>query len=335
MKKIELDPTMVPKISRSSDQKHQGDSVDISVVIPVVERHDDLQELIASFKAQITKVTERYEFLFVLSEGFDSALDVAKRLRAADERVRVIRLQGTSDESTALMVGFEKSRGLYIFTLSAYFQVDPSEFGRVHQVLHEGYDLVTTRRFPRQDSSVNRIQASAFHWIISRVIGTSFKDMSCGFRGMTRTVAQSIHLYADLHRFLPALAHKSGFRVSEIKVKQDQRDLGIRLLGVGVYLRRLIDILTLFFLVKFTKKPLRFFGIVGSALFGFGFLVSSYVAVWKATGHAIGDRAYVLLLAVLCLVLGVQTLFMGLIGEIIIFTHARDMKEYQIESLDG
>ena len=103
----------------------------------------------------------------------------------------------------------------------------------------------------------------------------------------------------------------------------------------GVYLRRLIDILTLFFLLKFTKKPLRFFGLVGSVLFGLGFAVSAYLAVWKMTGNAIAEKAYILLLAVLCLVLGLQTVFMGLIGEIIIFTHAREMKDYQIESLEA
>ena len=153
------------------------------------------------------------------------------------------------------MVGFEKARGNSIFTLSAYFQVDATEFERVYLALKEECDLVITRRFPRRDSGVNRIQAAVFHWIISRMIGMSFKDISCGFRGMKRTVLENVYLYADLHRFLPALAVKSGFRVSEVKVKQDTRDLGIRLRGVGVYLRRLIDILTLFFLVKFTKKP--------------------------------------------------------------------------------
>ena len=163
----------------------------------------------------------------------------------------------------------------------------------------------------------------------------SFKDISCGFRGMKHTVLENVCLYADLHRFLPALRVKSGFRVAEVKVKQDRRDLGIRLRGLGVYLRRLIDILTLFFLVKFTKKPLRFFGLVGSSCFGFGFRSSpptSRFGSWL--GNAIAEKAYVLLLAVFCLVLGLQTVFMGLIGEIIIFTHAREMKDYQIESLE-
>jgi glycosyltransferase involved in cell wall biosynthesis len=308
---------------------------EISFVVPVVERHDDLIELYKRFSHEASKITERYEFIFVIDDGFERAYEAAKSLRAEDPRVRVIRLQGQSGEATALMVGFEKARGNLIFTLSAYFQVDATEFEKVYLALKDKCDLVITRRFPRRDSGVNRIQAAVFHWLISRMIGTSFKDISCGFRGMKRIVLENLCLYADLHRFLPALAVKSGFRVSEVKVKQDTRDLGIRLRGVGVYLRRLIDILTLFFLVKFTKKPLRFFGLVGSGLFGFGFLVSAYIAVWKLTGNAIAEKAYILLLAVLCLVLGLQTVFMGLIGEIIIFTHAREMKDYQIESLDG
>ena len=320
----------VPALTETSNQQ----STEISFVVPVVERPDDLEELYASFSREVSKITGRYEFVFVVQDGFEHAYETAKSMRAADPRVRVIRLQGQSGESTALMVGFEKARGELIFTLSAYFQVDPSEFEKVYLSLKEDCDLVITRRFPRRDSSVNRIQAVVFHWIISRMTGMSFKDISCGFRGMKHTVLENVCLYADLHRFLPALALKSGFRVSEVKVKQDRRDLGIRLRGLGVYLRRLIDILTLFFLVKFTKKPLRFFGLVGSVLFGFGFAVSAYLAVWKLAGHAIAEKAYILLLAVLCLVLGLQTVFMGLIGEIIIFTHAREMKDYQIESLE-
>jgi len=144
-------------------------------------------------------------------------------------------------------------------------------------------------------------------------------------------VAKELQLYGDLHRFLPLLTFQKGFRILEVNVAQHVADYSMRLYKPGLYVRRLLDILTIVFLFKFTKKPLRFFGLIGAGLFGAGFLTSSVLALQKMFGMiALADRP-LLILGVLLMVLGVQFGSIGLLGEIIIFTHARKMKEYAVE----
>ncbi len=166
--------------------------------------------------------------------------------------------------------------------------------------------------------------------MIHLLTGVKYHDISCGLRLMKREVAQKIHLYGDLHRFLPLLAYERGFKVTEIQVKQSRHDAKRRVFRPGVYLRRLLDILTLFFLFKFTKKPLRFFGLVGSALSVAGAAIMGYLGLYRLLGFgAIAGRPLVIL-GVLLMVLGVQLFSIGLLGEIIIFTHARKVKDYSI-----
>ena len=197
----------------------------------------------------------------------------------------------------------------------------------------EKNDLVISWRYPRIDSWFNRVQARVFHWTIRMLTGTGYHDVSCGLRAMKRQVAEEIQLYGDLHRFIPLLAYQRGFKVKEITVRQSPLDSMRRIYRPGVYLRRLLDILTLFFLFKFTQKPLRFFGLVGSSLFGAGVLTTAYLGLYRLLGFGAISGRPLLILGVLLMVLGVQLFSIGLLGEIIIFTHARDVKEYQIKEI--
>lgn len=160
-----------------------------------------------------------------------------------------------------------------------------------------------------------------------------FQDSSCGLKGLTKRVIRELQLYGDLHRFIPFLAYQKGFRIVEIDVEQDPANTNTRIYRPGVYLRRMLDILTLAFLFKFTKKPLRFFGLIGGGLFASGSLLTFSLGVQKLLGWtALSDRP-LLLLGVLLMVLGVQTGSIGLLGEIIVFTHARKLKEYSVERI--
>ena len=221
-----------------------------------------------------------------------------------------------------------------ILTLSAYFQIEPYETHKIlHKLSEDGLDLVISSRYPRMDSLFNRAQAKVFHWLIGMLTGTKFRDISCGLRAMRRRVAVEVQLYGDLHRFFPLLARQKGFKVEEISLRQSPSDAQRRVYNPGVYLRRLLDILTLFFLFKFTKKPLRFFGLIGSGLLGAGAAITGYLGIYRLLGlGAIADRP-LLILGVLLMVLGIQLFSIGLLGELIIFTHARDVKEYQIEEV--
>jgi glycosyl transferase family 2 len=304
---------------------------DVSVVVPVVERHGDLAQLYGEFAAELARLGLTAEFIFVVDEHLRGAVPALREIQALPEQpIDVVLLGGPFGESAALTTGFNRARAERIVTLASYFQVEPSGLGPALQALDEGADLVAGRRHPRIDSWFNRLQTGLFHGIVRQLTRTGFHDLSCGFKVMRRRVARELSLYGGLHRFIPLLALHRGFAVREIPLPQRREDCATRYFGTPTYVGRLLDILNVFFLTKFTRTPLRFFGLLGAGLFSLGFvidLVAVLEKVFLATG--LSDRA-VLLLGVLLMVLGVQTLSLGLIGEIIIFTHARQVRDYRI-----
>ncbi|RMH37819.1 MAG: glycosyltransferase [Nitrospirae bacterium] len=303
----------------------------VSVVVPVTERCDSLVDLYRTHREIVSGLVASAEFLFVLDGGFEREAESLHQLMAQGEPIRVIALPRHFGEATALMVGCHAAQEDLIVTLPAYFQTQPEGVRTVLAKLQEGYDLVVARRYPRQDPWPNRLQNHLFHRLIRALTNVSFHDMSCGLRGFHKRVLQEVRLYGDLHRFLPLMAYQRGFRVIEVDVPQHPLDCHLRVHRLGVYLRRLLDILTVVFLFKFTKKPLRFFGLVGAGLFAAGFFISLVLAIEKLLGAtALADRP-LLILGVLLMVLGVQTGSIGLLGEMIIFTHARKLKDYAID----
>ncbi len=311
-----------------------GSRPTVSVIIPVTERFDDVRDLYFRYRDALRESGPDFEITYVLDGRYPDVLEALKGLLREGERLRVIMLSRPFGEATAIMVGFNHSSGDLILTLPAYEQIEPSGIPRLLEGLRE-QDLVAARRWPRIDSRFNRFQAAGFHFLLNRITGLHFHDMGCGARAFKRRVLEEITLYGDQHRFFPVLAFHQGFRVSEIDVPQSPRDAHQRLYGFGVYLRRLLDMLSVFFLTKFTKKPLRFFGLLGSGVFALGAVLVAYLLVQRLVGGVpLSDRP-LLLLASLLVVLGIQIFAIGLVGEIIIFSHAKDIKDYTIDEIIG
>ena len=307
--------------------------VAVSVIVPVSERCDDLAELYRAYAQILNQTGQSFEFLFVLHGSFERAAKDLELIQILGEPIRVFTLPRSFGESTALAVGFEHARGEIILTLSSYFQTAPEGALKVLERLEEGYDLVVTERCPRIDSLLNRSQNYVFHLLTRWLMGVQLHDISCGLRGMRRRVAREVDLYGELHRFFPVLAYQKGFRVAEIAVAQHPGDERPRVRSPGVYLRRLLDIVTVLFLFKFTQKPLRFFGVVGAGVSGAGLFVSAVLSAQRLLGGtALADRP-ALILGVFLLVLGFQIMSIGLLGEIIVFTHARKMRVYSVEQV--
>ncbi len=306
-------------------------SPEVSVVIPVVERHGDLERLFSEYATEIEALGRTAEYIFVVDYREREVIPTLRALQQTSDRdVTLVLLGGTFGESSALTVGLERARGEIIVTVAAYFQVEPQGVRPAFAALDAGADLVAGRRHPRIDSLFNRAQAALFHAVVGWVTGTEFKDLSGGFRVMRRRVAEELNLYGGLHRFIPILASNQGFRVEELPIPQREEDAPTRYYGVAVYLKRMLDVLTIFFLMKFTRRPLRFFGLLGLGVAGAGGAITLYLGLYRILGlGAIAGRP-LLLLGVLLMVLGIQTLSLGLIGEIIIFTHARSIRDYQV-----
>ena len=306
---------------------------ELSVVVAVSERYDDLRELFFQYTREISSTGLTHEFIFVVDGPDPGALETLKALKKECPVLKVIALSRRFGEATALSAGFEKAGGKIILTLPSYLQVMPHQICQaLAKLVENDQDVVVGWRCPRIDSLFNRTQSQVFHWLVRMLTGTRFHDVSCGLRVMKREVAEEIQLYGDLHRFFPVLADQRGFRIAEIPVQQSPQDAKRRMYGPGVYLRRLLDILTLYFLYKFIRKPLRFFGLVGSGIFGAGAILTAYLGIDRLLGVPLANRP-LLILGVLWMVFGVQLFSIGLLGEIIIFTHAREVKDYQIKDI--
>ena len=297
--------------------------VDVSVVCPVGWRAGDLLAVHEAFRAALAPTGRSAEFLYILDGPALAAEEALRRIDGSAYPVRVLRTSRGFGEAAILQFGFEQARGRHVLTIPDRFQADPGAVPEILRRLEAGADVVVTRREPRRDAWLNRLQSSAFHGLVRRLSGTDFRDLTCGLRGLTRDAAVRLDLYGDLHRFIPVLATRLGFTVEEIPVGQLADDRALRVFGPGIYARRLLDILNVFFLTRFVQKPLRFFGLAGMVVGGLGFAICAGLAFWKLTfGLALANRP-LLLLGVLLLVLGVQVTSIGLIGEIIIFLTSR------------
>jgi glycosyltransferase involved in cell wall biosynthesis len=275
-----------------------------------------------------------FELIYVLDGPNPLALQELQTLQTEGYDFRIIQLSKTFGEATALMCGFDNSAGRWILTLPAYYQTGPGQLRNMVAAM-ENSDMVLARRWPRRGGRLEELRRKAFHFLLRWITGSHFGDLGCSVRLFDRRVLDEIRVYGDQHRFLPVLARNNGFEILEIDLAQSPRDEFRGRYRLREYLHRALDIFTIFFLVRFTKKPLRFFGMIGSALFTVGGLFLLVIVTERLFfDRALADRP-ALLLSSLLVVLGLQVFSLGLLGELIIFTHARALKEYKINQIFG
>jgi glycosyltransferase involved in cell wall biosynthesis len=302
----------------------------ISVIIPISERYDDIEEIYQEYKLAFTQANIPVEMIFVVDGDMDGVYQTLKTLKNRGENLTIIKHARRFGESAAIMNGFKVSSGGLIMTLPAYRQVEATELPKLIGEL-DNCDMVVVRRWPRGDSWLNQMQTKIFHRMVRFLAGEVSRDIGCSVRIFKRGILQEINLYGDMHRFLPVLSIRQGFRIKEIDLKQSSRERHVRTYPLGIYLRRVIDLLTVFFLIKFTRKPLRFFGLTGTSVLLMGMAITIYLIIARLFyGVGLSDRP-LFLVGILFLVLGIQIFAIGLIGEIIIFTHVKEIKEYIVE----
>lgn len=304
----------------------------ISAIIPVGVRQADVRQLYGEYRAALESLGIPFEFVFVLDGPFPLVARQLKTLAEATGDVTIIGMARSFGEATALMAGFARASGNIILTLPAYEQIESAEIRKLVSAVDTA-DMAVGRRWPRTGTWLERLRRSAFHKLLGAVTGARFQDLGCGARAMRRAVLEDVSLYGDQHRFLPVLAARQGFSVVEIDVRQSPRDAFKGFYRPKEYTRRLLDIFSIFFIVRFTKKPLRFFGMVGVTMFGIGFAMLAYLVIDRLVFRtSLADRP-ALLLSSLIVVLGMQLFALGLLGELIIFTHARGIKDYEVETI--
>ena len=315
--------------------KDDQEMLQLSGMVVVGSRKDDLRDLARDYWNALDATKQTFELIFIVDGHQDDAASELEKVRSADNLpIKIVQLSRSFGDATALMCGVDQALGETIVTLPAYYQVDPEELPALIQQATE-YDVLLVQRNPRRGGKFERLRRRVFHRILEAITDYRFNDLGCYVRILDRKVLQELRLYGDQHRFLPVLARNAGFTITEVDAKQSEHDDFRSRYRVREYLHRLLDIFTIFFLVRFTKKPLRFFGMIGSLIGIAGGLILAVLVVERLfMGVALADRP-ALLLSSLLVVLGLQLFSLGLLGELIIFTHARSLKEYKIAEIIG
>lgn len=312
----------------------EAGSLDVSVVVPVQSGDAEVRQVFQALGSELDREGRSWEIIFVFDGVQGLAWEKVESLRSEyGRKVRTIHFKNPFGESVCLSAAVEKALGRVIVTSPQYVQVDPIELGDMLDEIDRGADFVAPWRHPRVDPVLNRVQSVLFNLVIRTIIGMRFHDLNCYFRAIRREVLEEVVIYGDMYRFLPVIAFRRGYRVVEVKVRHLQEWGRAGFFGMGVYVRRLLDILAVMFLTKFTLKPLRFFGTLGGLVTLSGTVLTAYLTVEKFVyNEGIAGRP-LLLIAVLLIVLGVQIIGFGLVGEIIIYSQARNLKEYRIERI--
>lgn len=306
-----------------------------SVIVPVESRFDDLSELLPQYAAAIATANVDFEIIVVLDGLKDELVRTLQKLGETSEWLRVVQFSREFGQSAALMAGFSEAKGDVIVTLPAYWQVEPTELPKLLAAADSEDDMLIAVRWPRAGSAFENLRRKMFHGLLKFITALDYRDLGCGVRLFKREVADEIPLYGDQYRFLPLLAVRRGFRVREVELKQSESDRFRGRYRIRDYVHGVLNVMTVFFLVRFTKKPLRFFGSVGFLAAGVGAIfVFVLVAQRLFFDQALADRP-ALLLGSLLIVLGVQLFGLGLLGELVIFSHAAESKEYAIRKIVG
>lgn len=310
--------------------------VDVTIVLPVQTHKTEIENVLGALGGALEQLGFTWECILVF-DGIKGPLwELATRLQEETrDQVRTIALHKPFGESVCLSSAFEHARGGLVLTTPPYVQTDPADLKRLFAAIDDGADLVTTRRSPRVDSRLNQLQSAAFNWVVRKVVGATFHDMNSTLRVMRREVLEQLTIYGNMYRYLPAVAYRQGFRVDEVEVRHLAEWGGAGIFGAGLYLRRALDLLGLMFLARFTHKPLRFFGALGGSLMLLGgLLAGTQFVMWLSDDMPFGlYQRSPFIVGVLLGVLGAQIVGFGLVGEIIVFTQAKNVREYRIERI--
>jgi glycosyltransferase involved in cell wall biosynthesis len=309
----------------------------VSAIIPLLRDESGIAEVHRGYKAALSGDPRQFEFLYVLDRRWHQALAALSALKGAGEPLTLIVLSRWDGEGAALRSGFERARGDTVLILPASPQVDPRDVPKVLEQLAHG-DMAVANRAVLRSSWFEAVQAGLFRWLVRLLFGHIITDPVCRVRAYRRQVLQEIAGYSVHQHFSPLLAAERGFRVAEVEVRPSPSpaDGTPRLGGFGILLSRLrltLEALSLYVVLKFIHKPLRFFGTAGLPILLIGLIYTGYLAISRLFfGMPLADRP-ALILGALLIVLGIQVIALGLIGEIIIFVAGKRIKDYTVDRI--
>ena len=291
---------------------------DISIVIPLYNESESLNELYQ----QITMVMQKlapveYEIIFIDDGSTDNSGSIINNLHENDKHVKLIQFRINYGKAAGLSVGFKAAQGNYIITMDADLQDDPKEIPSLVNKLEEGYDLVSGWKKVRHDPFIKKHTSKIYNYFTSVFSGIRLHDFNCGLKAYRSEVIKSMNIYGELHRYLPVIAFRNGFRVTEIPVTHHARKHGKTKYGIARFVRGPFDLLTITFLTRYQKRPLHLFGLWGLVTFTLGLGISAFLAYERLFENKFLSNRPLLFLGVLLIIVGIQFFSIGLLGEMI------------------
>jgi glycosyltransferase involved in cell wall biosynthesis len=289
----------------------------VSIVIPVYDEQESVLILYRSIKEVMDGIKRGYEIVFVDDGSRDGTLKALEEIQKADARVVVVSFRRNFGQTAALAAGFEYADGDIIITMDADLQNDPRDIPKLLEKIRD-HDVVSGWRKKRKDKLITRrLPSMTANWLISRVTGVSLHDYGCTLKAYRKEVIKNVRLYGEMHRFIPAIASWFGASVAEVETTHHPRRFGRSKYGLSRTVSVVLDLITVKFLQSFSTRPIHAFGPGGLLLGLAGFLIALYLTYEKLLrGRDIGGRP-LLLLGILCIILGVQLVVMGLLGEML------------------
>ena len=313
--------------------------IDISVVIPLLNEAESIPELFAWIRRVMNEHGYSYEVIFVDDGSTDGSWSVIERLRAEHPEVKGIKFRRNYGKSAGLQCGFARTQGQVVITMDADLQDSPDEIPELYRMVTEGgYDLVSGWKRKRYDPLFSKnLPSKLFNATARKLSSIKLHDFNCGLKAYRHEVVENIELYNDMHRYIPYLAKSAGFgRIGEKVVRHQARKYGSSKFGISRFFNGYLDLLTLWFISKFGRKPMHFFGLLGSGMFLIGFIALAVVLVNKLSAiimHTqaplVTDRPY-FFIALTAMIIGTQLFLTGFVGEMI-SRQASDRNNYKIE----
>ena len=287
--------------------------------------------------AVLESLEQPYEILFVDDASTDRSYELLANLVEIDARLKVIRLRRNFGQTAALSAGFHEAEGKVVIAMDGDLQHAPEDIPALLEKILEGYDIASGWRKDRVDNALTRkIPSRIANWLMAKASGVDLRDFGTTFKAYRAEVLKDIHLYGEMHRFIPALASFYGARVAEVPISSTPRSTGDSHYGIGRTFRVLFDILTIKFLLKYFTRPMHFFGTIGMLGVTLGGLILGYLAIYKLTGHEIVIQHGPLMIAGgLLLLAGLMMFSTGLIGEVMIRTYfeSQDRRIYAVRDI--
>ncbi|MDX2129411.1 MAG: glycosyltransferase family 2 protein [Chloroherpetonaceae bacterium] len=304
---------------------------DISYVIPLYNESESLPELIDQIKDALTKSNlatlfgrkPQIEILLINDGSSDGSDKVAKQLIQKNPEIKLISFRRNYGKSAALDAGFKEAKGRYVITMDADLQDSPYETEPLIRKVEEGFDLVSGWKQKRFDPLSKTIPSKLFNFVTSRLAGIPIHDFNCGLKIYRNDVVKSVHVYGEMHRYIPVLAKWNGFTVSELVVEHRARKYGSTKFGISRFFYGFLDLLTVLFITKYMKRPMHFFGVFGIICTFSGSALGLYLTIEKLFYDAYLSNRPMLFLSVLLIILGVQLFMGGLLGEMITKSYHR------------